>query len=196
MNPHTTPPPTHPKMPVQAVAATQKAASALRLGGWVGFCLQGSIALVSAVTLVFSMFSRGLESEAENPTVGFAILIGGVAVLTAAFGAWLCFRYTRFARRLARPDPTLNPEKSDTLRIIHIGMITGLVGLAIALLGAEVSITTLLAKALSQPQGAAIYTPDKIIRVLDILVVLINTNLIVANLVGVLTSLWLERRLD
>ena len=63
-------------------------------------------------------------------------------------------------------------------------------------IGAEVSDSVLLARAMSQPQGSMIYDPDKIIRVLDILVVLVNNSLAGVHLLGNVTSLWLLRQFD
>lgn len=75
-------------------------------------------------------------------------------------------------------------------------MIVSLVGLLIAFIASEVTVTVILGKAVAQPQGVAIYQPENVIRSLDIFVMLANVNMIGAHFFGGVTSLgllyWLE----
>jgi hypothetical protein len=67
----------------------------------------------------------------------------------------------------------------------------------LAFVASESSVIAVLAKALAEPQGVAVYQRENVIRSLDILVVLANVNLIGAHFIGSLTSLglleWIEQ---
>lgn len=167
----------------------------MRIGGWVSFWLQGAIAVISGVVLVFSFFSRSIESETNNPSVGFVMFLGAMGIAIALVCTFWEFRLTRFARRLRRPKAMRHPQKSETLRLIRWILYASLGGLAISLLGSELGVGALLAKSFAQPQGAAIYTPDKIIRVLDILVALVCTSVAGAHFISLIASLWLLKRI-
>jgi hypothetical protein len=81
------------------------------------------------------------------------------------------------------------------VKLLRLGVIIGFVGMLIALIGAGTSIGVLVAKTVSQPPGMAITDPNRIVRALDVFVVLANLNLIAAHLVGTVTSLWLLDRI-
>jgi hypothetical protein len=53
----------------------------------------------------------------------------------------------------------------------------------------------LVAKTVSQPPGVVIVDPNKIVRALDVFVVLANLNLIAAHLIGTAISFWLIDRI-
>ncbi|MGC8713440.1 MAG: DUF3611 family protein, partial [Leptodesmis sp.] len=55
-------------------------------------------------------------------------------------------------------------------------------------------VTVLLAKTVSQPPGVAIVDPNKIVRALDVFVVLANLTLIAAHLAGTVIAFWLLDR--
>ncbi|HHP7246057.1 MAG TPA: DUF3611 family protein [Elainellaceae cyanobacterium] len=172
----------------------QRAASALRVAGWTSFWIQFAIALVSGVILVVALFSRNIEDDSQTPTTGFSLFLAVCGIIILLFTLVTSFRCTRFARQFRRRPPEEYPNKSAIVRVLVVGLIASLIGLFVSLLGAETGLGILLAKSFSQPQGAAVYTPDKIIRVLDILVPLINTNLIAAHFVSNVTSLWMIRQ--
>jgi hypothetical protein len=52
-------------------------------------------------------------------------------------------------------------------------------------------VSVLVAKAVSQPPGVAITDPNKIIRALDVFIVVANINGIAAHFVGTVASIWL-----
>jgi len=59
---------------------------------------------------------------------------------------------------------------------------------------------SLLAKALSQPQGAAVFGPpgnvSQYVQPLDIFVIQANTNILLAHFVGLVFTLWIMNSLD
>jgi hypothetical protein len=66
----------------------------------------------------------------------------------------------------------------------------------LAFLASELSVVVVLAKALAEPQGIAVYNRQNVIRSLDIFVVLANINMIGAHFVGGVTSLGLLEWVD
>jgi Protein of unknown function (DUF3611) len=48
-----------------------------------------------------------------------------------------------------------------------------------------------LVKTVSQPPGIAITDPSKIVRALDVFILIVNFDLLVAHFIGVGTALWL-----
>jgi hypothetical protein len=66
-----------------------------------------------------------------------------------------------------------------------------LVGILLNLLGGGATLGVLVAKAVSQPPGVAITDPNRIIRGLDVFVMVANINGIAAHFVGNVASLWL-----
>ena len=68
-------------------------------------------------------------------------------------------------------------------------------GLTTAILGTAFSIALLVAKTVSQPPGIAITDPQKIVRAVDVFVLLANFTIVVAHFIGVLTCLWILNRI-
>lgn len=68
------------------------------------------------------------------------------------------------------------------------------------ILGSGATIGVLLVKSVAQPQGVAIYDPNRIIRSLDVFVAAASTTGITAHFVAATTSLgvfnWLHRPSD
>jgi hypothetical protein len=65
------------------------------------------------------------------------------------------------------------------------------VGVLIAFVASEETVALVLAKTLSQPQAMAAYTPENVIRSLEIFVTVANVNLIGAHFFRAVTSLGL-----
>jgi Protein of unknown function (DUF3611) len=172
-------------------------AETFRVAGRVSFWLQIALGAISGVALLFAMFSRSFSDEAgSNAGIGFSIFLAIVGLLLICFRIYWAFRYKRLARRLEAPNPAVRPRKEDIIQVLRIGAIASLVGLLIAFLGSELSVIVVLAEALAQPQGVAVYNPENVIRSLYILVILSNVNLIGAHFVGSINSLWLLNWVD
>jgi len=90
-----------------------------------------------------------------------------------------------------------HPAKSEVMNVLRLGAIVGLVGMLLTILGGGATLGVLLSKAISQPQGVAIYDPTRMIRSIDIMVAMANMSGIAANFVGAVASLsvfeWLHR---
>jgi len=107
------------------------------------------------------------------------------------FRVYWARRYTRLANRLKVDDPAVQPAKTDIFQVLQTGLLVSLAGLLLSFLASEVSVLAVLANALAQPQGVAVYRPENIIPTLDLFVVLANVNLTGAHLFGGVNSLGL-----
>lgn len=187
----------------------ERVAKVLQIAGWVGFWLQLLLAAASGLVLVLAISGRnfnqtitgparvapgvgvGYATQTTSPGIGIGIFWAVCGIIVLLFNVYLAFRQTRFARRLRNPNPSLHPKKSEVLRVLRLGVIVGLVGMFLTILGGGASLGVLVAKSIAQPQGVAIYDPNRIIRSLDVLVAMANMNGITAHFLGMVASLGL-----
>ena len=114
--------------------------------------------------------------------------------MVLGFSAFLSFRYTRLARQLRSHTPSLRPSRGDTTQQVKRTLITNLVGITLALLGAEAIGGILLGKSLVS--GSFMFNPTELEKfTLDIFIVLGNTHIIVAHFIGIVVGLFLLDRL-
>ncbi|MBD1907055.1 DUF3611 family protein [Funiculus sociatus GB2-A5] len=184
-------------------SAIQRIASAFRITGWIGFWVQLVLSVVSTLIFLFAIPSAGPRAGgggASNPGTGGSIFFAVCGLLVLYFSIYQAFRYTRLGLHLKDSNPNLRPKKADAIKVLRFGLTVSLVGLLLAVVGAEAITGTLLAKSLSQAQGGvAIYDPqfiNRLIQPLDIFVVLANTHTITAHVAGVIVSLWLLSRVN
>lgn len=169
---------------------TRGIGNTIRLTGWIVFWIQLGLAVVSGLALLFASTGRGF-TEQPNAGLGVGIFWAICGLLVLLFNVFWDFRYTRIGKSLENPNPALHPSKVDTVRIIRLGIFLSLVGILLTILGAGATVGVLVAKSISQPPGVAITDPYKIIRALDVFVMVGNINGIAAHFVGTVASLWL-----
>lgn len=197
-------------------AKLENVAKVLKIAGWTEFWLQLALAAVSGVTLLLAISGRSFNQAIVDPTrvvpgvgispvtqtttpgIGIGIFWAVCGVLVLLFSVYLAFRQTRLARRLRHPDPIVHPKKAEVTQVLRWGIIAGLVGMLLTILGGGASLGVLLSKSIAQPQGIAIYDPNRIIRSLDVFVAMANMNGIAAHYVGTVASIgllnWLHRQ--
>lgn len=180
-------PQTHPML--------RKIAITFRICGWIGFWAQLTMVFLSGLVLLLAMFGQNFSPNANSGTaIGIFWAICGIVLLTIEI--LFDFRYVRIAKSLLHePGAVLHPKRHETLKFVRWGTIIGVVGMVVALFGAGASVGVLVAKTVSQPPGVAIVDPNKIVRALDVFVVLANLNLIAAHLIGTAISFWLIDRI-
>jgi hypothetical protein len=173
--------------------ALEEVSTALSLTGRIAFWVQLALVLGCGIPLLLAVSGTNF-SKGSNPGIGIGIFWAVCGILVLCFSAYLAFRYGRFGKKLRNPDAKLRPKKADTIQLLRLGAIVGLVGILINLLGAGATLGVLVAKAVSQPPGVAITNPNTIIRALDVFVALANLNGIAAHFVGTVGALWLLER--
>ncbi len=173
----------------------QRIVSAFRVIGWLAFWVELAFTLGSGLVILFAISGRNFSTEL-NTGISIGIFWGVCAVFALLANIFFAYRYTRIAKGLANPNKEVQPSKSDTLKMLRLAVIVSLVGILLGILGAGSTVGVLVAKSVSQPPGVAITDPNRIIRALDVFVVVANFNGIAAHFVGVVTSLGLLNWLD
>lgn len=175
--------------------ALKKIANTLYLTGWITLWVQLALALVSGLVLMVARTGREF-AEQSHPALGVGVFWAGLGILVLLFSVYWDFRYTRFGKRLLNPKVEIHPSKADTVGMIRLGIVASLIGILLTILGAGATASVLVAKAVSQPPGVAITDPNRIIRALDVFVMVANINGIGAHFVGTVASLWLLDRVS
>src|SRR5208283_2375608 len=162
----------------------------LRLFGWVEFWLQAVFAVFTALLLEFATSGRAFSPGASG--FGDAIYWAADGFLLLLAAVFLAFYYTRAARKIAsKPDSYLSKRGLTAFWFLLAGLIISLLGILVSFVGVALSISLLIAKTVSQPPGIAITDPSKIIRALDVFILLVNCNLLMAHFIGAGVALWL-----
>lgn len=174
-------------------SSRQQVAAALHKLGWIAFWIQFILTIISAAILLFAVVDPNFNLNLKSGLSLFSAT-GGIATL--GLSVYWFFRYTGLSKQLRAADPDLHPSRGKTIQVLQIGMFINLVSMLLTLLGLELIIGVLLAKALSFPEGAAIYRTGQLIEPLDIFVVQANVNLIVAQFVGVGISAYLLSQVE
>ncbi|WP_022948927.1 DUF3611 family protein [Methylohalobius crimeensis] len=163
-----------------------------RLFGWVTFWAQLMISLITVVLLVFATSGRyfsGMQSGIENAI--FWAKLGLVILFVSIIFFFYC---TRLAKK-GNPRPVKTDSgRAGKIRFLHAGFLMGNVGIIAAVMGIASTISLLIAKTISQPPGIAITDPNKIVRALDVFVLVSNFNVMVAHGIGIMATLWLINR--
>jgi hypothetical protein len=171
-----------------------KVAAAFRLYGWIGFWGQLVMAFLAAIALLFTLSGRVFSTDAASGT-GFALFWAVCGIVLLAVGILFDVRYIRISKGLLRePGALLHPRKAGAIRLLRLGVLVGFSGILLALFGSGASVGVLVAKTVSQPPGVAILDPNKIVRAMDVFVVLANITLIAAHLAGTVIAFWLLDR--
>jgi Protein of unknown function (DUF3611) len=180
----------HANVPVPLV----KVASAFRFYGWAGFWVQLVMAFLAAIVLLLALSGRAFSSDASSGTsISIFWAVCGIALLVV--GILFDVRYIRIAKGLLHePGGLLHPRKTGAIHLLRLGALVGFAGILLALFGSGSSVGVLVAKTVSQPPGVAILDPNKIVRAMDVFVVLANITLIAAHLAGVVIAFWLLDR--
>ncbi len=174
----------------------QEFAATFRLASRISFWVQLALGSVSGIALLLACFSRNVTTQTNNAGIGFGIFLAIVCILLLCFRVYWAWRYRRLAKLLQTPSSQNHPQKESVIQNLRVGLIVSLLGLLIAFIASEETVAVILGKALSQPQGVAVYQPENVIRSLDVFVTLASVNMIGAHLFGAITSLgllyWVE----
>ena len=147
--------------------------------------------MISSVLLGFGFAGRTV-SPGET-VFGDAIYWAAGALGMLVLTTLLSFKYLKTAPRI-RSDPTryLSREYRWTFWFVVVGGLLSVLGLLNSFGGVGLSVGLLIGKTMSQPPGIAITDPTKIIRALDVFVLLVNFNLLFAHFIGFGVAAWLR----
>jgi Protein of unknown function (DUF3611) len=181
--------------------AAKKIAGDLRRAGWVGLWGQLVPAGACGVTLIASILwtaTKNAVDQGTNRNTGGGLFLTIVSLAVLFGGVFWFFRYTMIAGKFR--DAATRPRKADTIKLVKTGLMINLIGLALAIAGAEALIGSLFAKSLAliNPFAltSAMYSSNSsisniVIQPIDVVVVLANTQSIFAHFLGLFCSLFL-----
>lgn len=175
----------------------QQIAKAFRLTGWVSFWVQLVLTVVSTITLIFAVAAGRSAGSPSNPGTGVGGVLTIIGLGLLGFNMfWSLSRYVAYGRRLGS-DKTVRPKKSEAIQAIRFGLMVSLVGMLLAILGAETIVGLLVSKALSQGIGGFVNTdPSRFIQPADTFVVQASINVILAQFAGIVSALWLLNQMN
>jgi hypothetical protein len=141
------------------------------------------------------LFAFGYVGHTVSPggsrfdAIDWASVALGLLVLSGFF----THAYMRAAPRLKRdPSRYLGDGRRGVFWFVtRAGVVNGL-GALISFTGVGLSVALLIGKTVSQPPGIAITDPSKIIRALDVFVLLVNFCLLFAHFIGFGAAAWLS----
>jgi Protein of unknown function (DUF3611) len=181
--------------------AAKKIASNLRFAGRFGLLGQLAPAVVSGMSLLIAIAwtaaSRNPGGIGTDRNTGGGLVFTVLSLVLAFAGVFWFLRYSLSARKFA--DANTRPRKADTVKLIQIGAFINIVGLALAILGAQGLILSLFGKSLkqinpfvwNQVMSSGSTMANITIQPMEMLEVLANTQTIFAHFLGLLFSLWL-----
>jgi hypothetical protein len=181
--------------------AIRRISSAFRRVGWISFWAQVVLAVVASGILLFASATVGNRSGGgqPNPGTGAGLALASIGLITVYVSAFWAYRYTRLGRRLRSSDSAKRPTPKEAVQALRIGLIISMAGMLVTLLGGEALIGALLAKALTQPSGTAIFNAGSVsqyVQAFDIFIVQANTNTLLAHFAALAATLWLLRTVN
>ncbi len=164
--------------------------------GSLAFFAQILILIVSILLLFFAVSGNPPESAGMSGNEA-SILWAQFGILSLFVTIFFFHSTIRYAKKIKlKQDTELHAHKTRTLYLLRFGLVCGFIGIAVSILGVGSSIELLIGKTISQPPGIAITDPSKIVRALDVFVLVINFAIAIAHFIGIVVSLWLINRVD
>jgi uncharacterized protein YjeT (DUF2065 family) len=184
-----------------APAALRKTAAMLRKLSWANIWIQGILAVVAGMMILFTI-GRNLLSQTPTGGSRAAGLTGAGIILLLSLVVQLytivrSFQCIQTGRRLKSDDPALRPSKGNTIDFLWRSVLISIAGLGLALLASQAIGGILLGR--SAASIGAPYNPVlamQVIEPLDIFLVLANTHILSAHGLGLAITLWLLNRID
>jgi hypothetical protein len=174
-----------------------KFASTFRVLGQISYWIHLLLGVASGITLFLVAFSRNYSTQTNNPAIGIGLFFAIAGLITLGFRVYWAWRYTSLAKDLLAYNPQQHPRRKEIINVLRLGLLVSMIGLLLAFIATEVTVVAILAKAIAQPQGVAVYEPEKIVRAMDLFLVLANVNIAGAHFLGAVNSLgllnWITR---
>ncbi|WP_036482529.1 DUF3611 family protein [Myxosarcina sp. GI1] len=170
-----------------SVPSKQEFANRFRLLARISYWIHLFLGAVSGIILLLTIFSRSF-SETNSAVIGLSLFFSLCSIVCVGFRVYWALRYSRLAKRLQNPNPSLHPKRQEIVRVLRIGLIVSLAGLLLAFLASEISTVATLAKAVAKPQSVAVYEREKVVRTLDLLLIFANVNILGAHFFGSVSS--------
>ncbi len=168
----------------------RKFAQTFRILSRISYWIHIILGAISGLTLLLVTFSR---NTTENPSSGggVGVFIAIFSLIALGFRVYWDWRYNQLAKKLQRVETDAQPSRIEIIKILRIGLLASSIGLLLALIASEISLISLIAKAIARPQGVAVYEREQVVRVADLLSILAQFNILGAHFFGSANSLGL-----
>ncbi len=186
----TAPPADRAPFSPQSALIGRDLARRIRLTGWIGFWIDFVLAFLTAPLLAFGAVGQSISSTIwVSDPIHWGYF--GLGLLFASL--FLDFFSTVASGRLVSdPARMLAADQPAALWFLGVGSLVNVVGAVVSFTGVGLSVALLVAKTVSQPPGIAITDPDRIVRALDVFILMANFNLLLAHFIGVVATVWLS----
>lgn len=165
-------------------------AHSFRVFGGAAFWVQLFLGVVSALLLAFGFVGHTVSPGRTSFSDAIYWATAGLALVI--FTTLFAFKYMRTGKRIrSQPTAYLGHERRAAFWFVGLGGLFSMMGALVSFVGVGLSVALLIGKTVSQPPGIAITDPQKIIRALDIFILLVNFNLLFANFIGFGVAAWL-----
>ncbi len=141
------------------------------------------------ILLLVTFSSRTNNSGSAGTSIG--IFIAMFSLIALGFRVYWAWRYRQLAKQLQPVNPDTQPSRTEIIKVLRIGLLTSFVGLFLGFIASEISLVSLVAGAISRPQGIAVYEREQVIKIADLLLILAQLNILGAHLFGSANSLGL-----
>lgn len=171
----------------------QKFANIFRILSRISYWIHLILGAISSVTLLLVMFSRSVN----NSGIGASIFFSMCSLIALVFRVYWANLYRQLAKKLQRVNLDTQPSRTEIIQVLRLGLLVSFVGLLLAFVASEISLVSLVASAISRPQGVAVYEREQVIKIADLLLILAQFNILGAHFFGSANSLgllsWLSK---
>jgi len=174
----------------------------LKRVSWLSWWSQVILTTVASVTLLFTRNVVSLQATgvAVNRNLFPNYFLAGSSITLGFVSIFWTWATRRLSRRLLRKPATRIQAANMIRKDIHVGTIVNLLGMALALIGAEQIVGGLAIKVLTTTASTpAVYQGAQslsLLQPLDILVVQANTNTLFSHFCSLVAYLWLGLSID
>ncbi|HEY9767773.1 MAG TPA: DUF3611 family protein [Coleofasciculaceae cyanobacterium] len=168
----------------------RKFAQTFRILSRISYWIHLILGAISGLTLLLVTFSRNTTQSASLGG-GVGIFIAMFSLIALGFRVYWDWRYNQLAKKLQRVETDAQPTRIEIIKVLRIGLLVSSIGLLLALIASEISLISLIAKAIAKPQGVAVYEREQVVRIADLLLNLAQFNILGAHFFGSANSLGL-----
>jgi hypothetical protein len=175
----------------------QRFAGVFRLLGQISYWIHLILGTTAGIILGLIIFSRRLGEPANNSVMKVSIIFTVASLIALGFRIFWAWRYNRLAKQLQISNPAVQPNRAEIIKVLRVGLSVSLLGLILAFIASEATVVTIIAEAISQPQGGRVYEPQQAIETADLFLDFVNVTILGAHILGTINSLgllnWITR---
>ncbi|HEY9771595.1 MAG TPA: DUF3611 family protein [Coleofasciculaceae cyanobacterium] len=180
-----------------SIPPKNKFANVFRLFARISYWIHLILGATSGIILGLIVFSRRLGESTNNSAIQLSIIFTVASLIVLAFRIFWAWRYSRIARQLQTTNSAMELNRAEIIKVLRVGLSVSLLGLILAFIASETTVVTIIAEAISQPQGSRLYEPEQAIQTADLFLDFVNVTILGAHALGAINSLgllnWITR---